>query len=111
MSGLDKEETNGYLSIYKAFAFSAGKQYSLANSSFKSRTIDSSAPQARARFLITSMSSPPWPTSAATAMTSFPVSSLIQPMATEVSSPPEYAKTTFSLTFSPFSVSYSTDYF
>ena len=35
------------------------------------------------------MSSPPWPTSTATAITSAPVSSAIQPIATEVSRPPE----------------------
>ena len=40
------------------------------------------------------MSSPPWPTSMATATTSAPVCSAIQPMATEVSRPPEYARTT-----------------
>src|SRR4051812_33877049 len=43
---------------------------------------------------MTSRSSPPWPTSAATATTSLPVSLAIQPMATDVSRPPEYARTT-----------------
>src|SRR5690606_13465777 len=57
----------------------------------------STAPQARARWRMTSMSSPPWPQSMATAMTSAPVSSAIQPIATEVSSPPEYASTTRSV--------------
>src|SRR3954469_21031648 len=46
---------------------------------------------------MTSRSSPPWPTSAATATTSAFVSSAIQPIATEVSSPPEYARTTRSV--------------
>src|SRR5580658_1231914 len=43
-----------------------------------------------------SRSSPPWPTSTAQAITSAPVFSAIQPIATEVSSPPEYASTTLS---------------
>ena len=49
----------------------------------------STAPQSRARWRMTSRSSPPWPTSTATATTSAPVSSAIQPMHTEVSRPPE----------------------
>ena len=44
---------------------------------------------ASARWRMTSRSSPPWPTSTAQAITSAPVSSAIQPIATEVSSPPE----------------------
>ena len=75
--------------MYSALAFSAGRQYSSANSARRSSTSASTAPQASARLRITSRSSPPWPTSAATATTSAPVSSAIQPMATEVSSPPE----------------------
>src|SRR4029079_11282209 len=42
----------------------------------------------------TSMSSPPWPRSIATATTSRPVSLPIQLIATEVSRPPEYARMT-----------------
>ena len=43
------------------------------------------------------MSSPPWPTSTATAITSAPVFSARYGMATEVSRPPEYASTTRSV--------------
>src|ERR1039458_2392921 len=49
-----------------------------------------------------SRSSPPWPRSTATAMTSAPMASAIQPMATEVSRPPEYARTTRSVTGTPY---------
>ena len=54
-----------------------------------STTSTDAAPQSSARWPITAMSSPPWPTSIATATTSAPVCSAIQPIATEVSSPPE----------------------
>src|SRR5206468_2817095 len=64
------------------------------NSSRASTTSAATAPQLRARSRITAMSSPPWPTSTATATTSAPARSAIQPMATEVSRPPEYASTT-----------------
>jgi hypothetical protein len=67
----------------------AGMQNSSANSSLASTTDTSTAPQALARAAIVSRSSPPWPTSTAHAITSAPVSSAIQPIATEVSSPPE----------------------
>src|SRR5436190_11401463 len=72
----------------------AGRQYSSANSSLASTTTASTAPQSRARLRTTSMSSPPWPRSMATATTSRPVSLPIQLMATEVSKPPEYARMT-----------------
>ncbi len=75
--------------MYSALALIAGRQYSSANSSLASATSASTAPQASARLRMMSMSSPPWPTSTATAMTSAPVSSAIQPMQTEVSRPPE----------------------
>src|SRR5665648_608775 len=52
------------------------------------------APQSSARCRTTSMSSPPWPRSMATATTSRPVSLPIQLIATEVSRPPEYARMT-----------------
>src|ERR1019366_1404104 len=50
---------------------------------------------------MTSRSSPPLPRSTATAMTSAPMASAIQPMATEVSRPPEYARTTRSVIGTP----------
>src|SRR5580658_10173097 len=72
-------------------------QYVSANSARASTTSASAAPQASARLRIVSRSSPPWPTSTATAITSAPARSAIQPIATEVSSPPEEASTTFSV--------------
>ena len=89
MTGRDSEETSGYRSMYIALACKAGRQYSSANSSRMSATTASTAPQASARCRMVSMSSPPWPTSPATAITSAPVACEIQPIATEVSSPPE----------------------
>ncbi|CPU65939.1 Uncharacterised protein [Mycobacteroides abscessus] len=89
MTGRDSAETSGYRSRYRAFARSAGMQYSAANSSRASATYASTAPQSRARCRMTARSSPPWPTSTATATTSAPVASAIQPMATDVSRPPE----------------------
>src|ERR1700730_10182235 len=80
--------------MYKAFALSAGTQKSAATSSRTSTTTASAAPQASARSRMAVRSSPPWPTSTATAMTSASACSAIQPMATEVSRPPEYASTT-----------------
>src|SRR6202035_4031516 len=71
-----------------------GRQYSSANSSRASTTTASTAPQSSAPWRPTSMSSPPWPRSIATATTSWPVSLPIQLIATEVSRPPEYAKMT-----------------
>src|SRR5438270_11534407 len=53
----------------------------------------STAPAASARSRIWSQS-PPWPTSTATAMTSTPSSSPSHRTATDVSSPPLYARTT-----------------
>ena len=97
MTGRDRADTRGYLPSYRALALSAGMQYSFANSSRASATYASTAPQSRARWRMTSRSSPPWPTSTATATTSRPVCSPIHPMATEVSRPPEYARTTRSL--------------
>src|SRR5690606_8537151 len=75
----------------------AGTQKSAANSSLASTTTASAAPHARARLRMVSRSSPPWPTSTATAMTSPPVCSARYGIATEVSRPPEYASTTRSL--------------
>src|SRR6476660_5432443 len=80
--------------MYSALDLIAGKQYSSANSSLASTTTASTAPQSTARCRTTSMSSPPWPRSMATATTSRPVSLPIQLMATEVSRPPEYARMT-----------------
>ena len=51
------------------------------------------APHASARCLMVSRLSPPWPTSRDTATTSLPVRSFRYEMATEVSRPPEYART------------------
>src|SRR5215468_9759863 len=76
-------------------------QNSAANSSRASITSDSTAPQARARSRMTSMSSPSCPTSTATAITSAPVRSARYGIATDVSSPPEYARTTQSPIFVP----------
>src|ERR1017187_6681000 len=94
ISGRDSADTSGYRSMYRALALSAGTQKSAANSSRTSTTTASAAPQASARPRIAPRSSPPWPTSTATAMTSAPVCSAIQPIATEVSRPPENASTT-----------------
>src|ERR1017187_1002255 len=94
ISGRDSADTSGYRSMYRAFALSAGTQKSAANSSRTSTTTASAAPQASARSRMAPRSSPPWPTSTATAMTSAPVCSAIQPIATEVSRPPENASTT-----------------
>ncbi len=80
--------------MYKALDKMVGRQYCSANSSRASTTTASTAPQSSARWRTTSMSSPPWPRSIATATTSRPVSLPIQLIATEVSKPPEYAKMT-----------------
>src|SRR5882757_3247647 len=80
--------------MYRALLLIVGRQYSLANSSRASTTTASTAPQSSARWHTTSMSSPPWPRSIATATTSRPVSLPIQLIATEVSRPPEYARMT-----------------
>ena len=80
--------------MYSALDWMAGRQYCSANSSRASTTTASTAPQSTARWRTTSMSSPPCPRSIATATTSLPVSLPIQLMATEVSSPPEYARMT-----------------
>src|ERR1700754_1867599 len=80
--------------MYSAFDLIVGRQYSSANSSRASTTTASTAPQSSARWRPTSMSSPPWPRSIATATTSRPVSLPIQLIATEVSRPPEYARMT-----------------
>ena len=87
MIGRDSEETNGYLPSYLAFAFNAGATKSRANSSWQSTTTASTAPAAFARAAMASQS-PPWPTSAATAMTSTPSSSISHRTATDVSNPP-----------------------
>src|SRR6266481_4795056 len=63
-------------------------------------TSASTAPAARARLRMVSKS-PPWPTSTARAMTSQPHSSPIHRTATDVSSPPEYARTTRAPTLAP----------
>ena len=59
ITGRDSAETSGYRSMYRAFACSAGRQKSSANSSLRSSTTDSAAPHARARSRMISMSSPP----------------------------------------------------
>ena len=89
MSGRDRADTLGYESMYSVFALRPGMQYSSANSSRASATYASTAPQSSARWRMVSRSSPSWPTSTAMATTSAPVASWIQPIATEVSSPPE----------------------
>ena len=72
-----------------------GQTYSSANSARASTTFASTAPAASARSRIVSQSSSaPWPTSTASATTSAPHSSPIHRTATEVSRPPEYARTT-----------------
>src|SRR5438445_13851556 len=63
-------------------------------------TSASTAPAASARLRMVSKS-PPWPTSTARAMTSHPHSSPIHRTATDVSSPPEYARTTRAPTAAP----------
>src|SRR2546429_4836504 len=63
-------------------------------------TSASTAPAASARLRMLSKS-PPWPTSTARAMTSQPHSSPIHRTATDVSSPPEYARTTRAPTAAP----------
>src|SRR2546423_12804928 len=63
-------------------------------------TSASTAPAASARLRMVSKS-PPWPTSTARAMTSQPHSSPIHRTATDVSSPPEYARTTRAPTTTP----------
>src|SRR5438270_12288155 len=63
-------------------------------------TSASTAPAASARLRMLSKS-PPWPTSTARAMTSQPHSSPIHRTATDVSSPPEYARTTRAPTTTP----------
>ena len=87
ITGRDSDEISGYFPSYLALALRAGATKSLANSSRTSATTASTAPAARARSLIVSQS-PPWPTSAAMAMTSTFSSSVIQRTATEVSRPP-----------------------
>ncbi|SKS50495.1 Uncharacterised protein [Mycobacteroides abscessus subsp. abscessus] len=89
ISGRLIADTSGYRSMYSALDWIVGRQYSSANSSRASTTTASTAPQSRARWRTTSMSSPPWPRSMATATTSRPVSLPIQLIATEVSRPPE----------------------
>src|SRR5258708_3663696 len=83
--------------MYIALARKAGRAKSRANSSRASTTMTSEAPQASPRARNRS-SSTPWPTSTAIAITSAPYLSLSQPIATEVSSPPEYASTHRSVT-------------
>ena len=87
MSGRESDDTKGYFPSYLALARRAGATKSRANSSRHSTTTESTAPAARAR-LRTASKSPPWPTSAATAMTSAPVSWPSHRTATEVSRPP-----------------------
>jgi len=94
ISGREIAETSGYCFMYMPFALMVGRQYSSANSSRASTTMDSTAPQSSARWRTDSKSSPPWPRSRDTATTSPPVISARYGMATEVSSPPEYARTT-----------------
>src|SRR3954463_780077 len=93
MMGRDSDEISGYLPSYLALALRAGATKSLAYSSLQSTTMASTAPAASARCLMDSKS-PPWPSSAASAITSTPSSSTIQRTATLVSSPPLYARTT-----------------
>ena len=94
ISGREIAETSGYSFMYRPLALIVGRQYSLANSSRASTTMDSTAPAPSARWRTVSMSSPPWPRSMDTAMTSALRSLAIQLMATVVSRPPEYASTT-----------------
>jgi hypothetical protein len=71
-----------------ALALRAGATKSSANSSRASTTIASTAPAPMARERTSSQSSLSWPTSTQSAMTSTPISSIIQRTATDVSRPP-----------------------
>ncbi len=89
-------ERSGYLFSYSALARSALARNSSTYSSRTSLTIDSTAPIVSAFWRTNSRSWRSWPTSIASAMTSTSWFSCSHLMATEVSSPPEYASTTFS---------------
>ncbi len=96
-SGRESAESSGYLFSYMEFAAIALVRYSSANSSLSSSTWQSMTPRSSAFCFLYSS---PWsscPTLPSTQMTSRPFSSCSHLMQTEVSKPPEYASTTFSL--------------
>ena len=97
MTGRESDDTSGYLPSYLAFAKIAFLQNSSAISSRASTITQSIAPDASARALMSSKLSElsaSCPTFTRTQTTSTPHSSIIQRTATDVSSPPLYAKTT-----------------
>src|SRR5450759_3617624 len=97
MIGRDIAESSGYLFSYRAFALSALLRNSPTYSSRTSLTTDSTAPMSSALRRTVSRSWRSWPTSIASATTSMSWLSRIHWMATEVSRPPEYARTHLAL--------------
>src|SRR5437763_5186303 len=94
MTGRAMAVPSRYVRAYMAPARSVGNTKSRTNSSRRSSTTQSMAPE-RLAFSTRPPSSPaPWPTSAAKHSTRAPYFSRSQGTIAEVSSPPEYARTT-----------------
>jgi hypothetical protein len=93
MSGRASAVANGYTPWYRAPAWRAGKTKSRTNGSRASSTYALMAPVRKA-FWRTASKSVSLPMSTVTAMTCRPYFSAIHLIATEVSSPPEYARMT-----------------